>query len=170
MQGADRVNEELEVGYDDRFERRWRVAEQIGRCVMVLFVVAGLAGFLGRGPYSHQTAASIGTGMAVDFEPVTRSQAPTQVTFHLDNLTSAPTIDVLVGTNIVEPMGLQRVEPQPLQTRLVKDGMVMTVAIPPGTRDAKLRLMLQPVSLGPNELITKLNDDAPQRWTQFVLP
>jgi hypothetical protein len=67
-------------------------------------------------------------------------------------------------------MGLQRVEPQPAQTRLVKDGMVMTIPIPPGTHDAKLRLMLQPDSLGPNELIARLNEDAPQRWTQFVLP
>ncbi len=170
MQGADRVNEELEVGYDQRFERRWRVAEQVGRWAMVLFVVAGLAGLLSHGPYSHRTAASVGTGLVVDFEPIVRAQASTQITFHFDNISAASTVDLFIGTNIVEPMGLQRIEPQPAQTRLVKDGMVMTIPIPPGTKDAKLRFMLQPMSLGPNELVARVNDNAPQRWTQFVLP
>ncbi len=48
--------------------------------------------------------------------------------------------------------------------------MVMTISIPPGTRDAKLRLMLQPMSLGSNELVVRREGYAAQRWTQFVLP
>ena len=170
MQGADQVNEELEVGFDQRFEHLWRRAEEVGRWVMVLFVVAVIAGFLGRGPYSHETVKNEGTGLAVDFEPVARSQAGTQVTLKLDNSSASPTIDIFVGSNIVEPMGLQRVEPQPVRTRLVDGGMVMTFPVPPGTRDAKLRLMLQPLSLGSNELIAQREGYVAQRWTQFVLP
>ena len=93
-----------------------------------------------------------------------------QVTFNLDNLTQSPTVDIFVGSNIVEPMGLQSVQPQPIQTRLVEGGMIMTVAVPPGTRDAKLRLMLQPMSLGFNELVTQRAGYSTQHWTQFVLP
>ena len=137
---------------------------------MVAFVVAGLAGLLGRGPLSHATAGSPGTGLKVDYEPVTRSQASTQVTFNLDNLSQDPTVDIFVGTNIVEPMGLQRFEPPTLQTRLVDGGMVVTITVPPGTRSAKLRLILQPMSLGSNELIAQRAGYAAQRWSQFVLP
>ena len=75
------------------------------------------------------------------------------MTFNLDNLSQSPTVDIFVGSNIVEPMGLQSVQPQPLQTRLVTGGTIMTIAVPPGTHDAKLRLMLQPLSLGFNELM-----------------
>jgi hypothetical protein len=170
MQGADRVNEELEVGFDQRFERQWRRAEQAGRWVMVLFVVAGLAGFLGRGPFSHRTAASPGTGIAVDFEPIARAQAATQVTFKLDNTSPEDTVDLFVGTNVVEPMGLQKVEPQPVRTQVVDGGMVMTIGMPPGTKDAKVRLMLEPTALGANELVVQRTGFATQRWTQFVLP
>ena len=170
MQGADRVNEEIEVGYDEPFERRWRRAEQVGRWVMVLFVAAGLAGLLGRGPFSHATVASAGTGLAIDFEPVARSQTGTQVTFHLDNPTNDPTVDLFLGSNVVEPMGLQRIVPEPVETRIVNDGMVMRIPVPAGTHDAKLRLMLQPVSLGPNQLIARLAGRPAQRWTQFVVP
>ena len=170
MQGADRVNEELEVGFDQRFEHIWRRAEQVGRWAMVAIVALGMAGFFGRGPFSHETAHSADSGLAVDFEPVTRSQAGTQVTFNLDNMSQSPTVDIFVGSNIVEPMGLQKVEPQPSQIRLVDGGMIMTIAVPPGTRGAKLRLMLQPQSLGSNELVAQREGYAAQRWTQFVLP
>ena len=67
-------------------------------------------------------------------------------------------------------MGLQRVQPEPVSIRLVDDGMVMTVAVPPGTRDSKLRLILQPISLGPNQLVAQLADHAKLRWTQFLVP
>ena len=170
MQGADRVNEELEVGFDQRFERMWRRTEQVGRWVMLLVVAAGLAGFLGRGPFSHRTAISSGAGLSVDFEPITRSQASTQVTFNLSNPSPDDTVDLFVGTNIVEPMGLQKVEPQPLRTRVVDGGMIMTIGIPPQTKDAKFRLMLAPTSLGANELVVQRSGYAALRWTQFVLP
>ena len=170
LQGADRVNEELEVGYDQRFEQGWQRAEQAGRVVMVVFVAAGLAGLMGRGPYSHDTAKSPESGLAVDFEPVARSQTATQVTLHVSNLTSDPTRDIFIGTNAVEPMGLQRILPQPIATKAVQDGMVLTIPVPPGTKDAKIRLMLEPSTIGSNELVAQLAGAAPIRWTQFVVP
>ena len=48
LQGADRVNGELEVGFDERFERHWEWAERAGRLCMILFVAVGLAGVFGR--------------------------------------------------------------------------------------------------------------------------
>ena len=170
MQGADRINDELEVGYDEGFETRWLRAEQIGRVVMVLFVGAGLAGLLGRGPFSHRTEQTAESALTVDFEPIARSQAPTQVTFHIDNPTDAPTLDLLIGTNSVEPMGLQRIMPEPAATKAVTDGLVLTLAIPPGTKNTEIRLMMQPSSLGPNQLVARLEGHAPIRWTQFVMP
>ncbi len=137
---------------------------------MVLFAAAGLAGLLGRGPFSHRTESSPGTGLSVDFEPIARAQTGTQITLHLDNLSPDPTVSVFVGTNIVEPMGLQRILPEPVVVKEVADGMILTIAIPPDTRGAEVRFMVQPVSLGPNELIARLEGHPPQRWTQFVVP
>ncbi len=170
MQGADRVNDEFEVGYDERFENRWLKAEHVGRIIMLLFVGAGLAGLFGRGPFSHRTDSTVESALAVDFEPIARSQAPTQVTFHIANPTNAPTIDLFIGTNTIEPMGLKTIEPQPATTKVVQDGLLLTFPIPPGTKDALVRLMLEPSSLGPNQLIAQLAGHAPLRWTQFIMP
>ena len=170
MQGADRINDEFEVGYDQKFERSWNKAEWVGRVVMLLFVAAGLAGFFGRGPYSHESKKSAESALTVDFEPIARSQATTQVTFHIDNPTDSPELNLFIGTNTVEPMGLQRIEPQPIATKAVKDGLVLTLAIPPATHDAEIRLMLEPAVIGENELIAQLEGHAPLRWTQFIMP
>ena len=170
MQGADRINDEFEVGYDEKFERNWVRAEMIGRVVMVAFVTAGLAGFLGRGPYSHQTKHTAESALTVDFEPIARSQAPTQVTFHIDNPTDSPTLDLFIGSNTVEPMGLQRVEPEPVATKAVQDGLTLTMDIPPGTQNSEVRLMLEPAVIGDNQLIAQLAGHAPIRWTQFIMP
>jgi hypothetical protein len=49
-QGADWVNEELEVGFDPSFETGWHRAEQCGRAVTLLCVIAGLICLLGSSP------------------------------------------------------------------------------------------------------------------------
>lgn len=170
MQGADQINDEFEVGFDERFEQRWVKAEWVGRVVMVVFVTAGLAGVFGRGPFSHRTETSAESALSVDFEPIARSQAPTQVTFHIDNSSESPEINLFIGANSIEPMGLQRIGPQPIASKAVQDGITLTFAIPPGTRNAEIRLMLEPSSLGENQLIAQLDEHAPIRWTQFILP
>ncbi len=48
MQGADRVNDELEVGFDEKFERQWLWGQRAGRIVMVVITAAGIAGLWGR--------------------------------------------------------------------------------------------------------------------------
>lgn len=170
MQGADKVNDELEVGFDEAFERRWSLAERVGRVVMVLVTAAGLAGLLGRGPYSHRTEKIAESDLAVDFEPIARSQTGTQVTIHLNNPTSAPTVNLFISSNAVEPMGLQRILPQPVITKTVKDGLMLTIAVPPGSIDVDLRLMLMPVGIGSNELSAHLEGHSTLRWTQLVVP
>ena len=170
MQGADRVNDEFEVGFDAQFERRWLMASRIGTVVMVLVAIAGLAGLLGRGPFSHRTERSDASALSVDFEPIARANASTQVTFHLDNPSEDPTLQLFVSTNVVEPMGLQSAQPPPVDSRVVENGIVYTVAIPPGTKDAKFRLMLMPNGLGANQLEARLAGRPALKWTQFVVP
>ena len=171
MQGADLVNDELEVGFDETFERRWHRAEQAGRVFMLLFVAAGLAGLLGQGPYSHRTDQSSEAALAVDFEPIARSQTGTQVTFRFANDSTSATRKLFISTLLVEPMGLKQIVPQPLDTQAVEGGLVLTLAVPPGTQHAMVRLMLQPSGIvGVEHFTARLEDNAMLVWTQTVVP
>lgn len=170
MQGADRVNDELEVGFDARFERRWLWAQRVGTVVMIAFVGSALAGLMGRGPYSHDSLAPADAGMAVDFEPVARAQTPTQITFHIRNLSDASEMRLFVSTTVVEPMGLTRVIPQPLASSPVQGGLELTFPVQAGERDGHVRLVVQPSGVGPIELTARLEGRAPVTWTQTVMP
>lgn len=170
LRGADPVNDELEVGFDQKFEESWHRAERGGRVVMGLFLIAALGGFLGRGPFSHHTSTAADHSMAVDYEPVARVNTPTQVTFHIDNKSDSPDLDLLVGTQVVEPMGLMRVIPQPVEERAAGGGLLLRVAIPPGTHNAHVRLVLQPGGVGRVEEHASLSGHAVLRWSQVVMP
>jgi hypothetical protein len=168
--GADPVNDELEVGFDQRFERGWALAERIGRLLMIAFVAAALGGFLGRGPFSHRTTSQPGSSLSVDYEPVARVQTATQITFHIDNDTAASTARLFIDTRLVEPMGLQRILPQPLAEQTAGGGLVLTLAVPAGTRDAHVRLIVQPAGIGIVHLSAHLQDRPALHWTQIIVP
>ena len=170
MQGADKVNDELEVGYDEKFERSWSRAERSGYLVMLVLVAAMLAGLFGRGPFSHRTEKSAASGLAVDFEPIARSQCDTQVTFHIDNDTDATTMDLFLDSHLVEPLGLHQILPEPVVSQTASDGLRVTIAVPPHSHDTKLRLMLQPSIVGPVHLVAHLQGHEVLRWTQFIMP
>lgn len=147
LRGADAVHGgELEVGYNEPFERAWRRAEQVGRVVMLLVVIAGMAGLMGKGPFSHRTSATASGALAADREPITRYGTGTTVTLHLDTTKFAPDHDWTVHLNhaFVEPMGLQQITPMPLRQAAEGGGVALTFVLGPGERDAMVRLMLKP--------------------------
>ena len=137
---------------------------------MLLFVAAGLAGVLGRGLFSHRTSTIAGASLSVDCEPVTRVQTDTQITLHIGNETASPTVRVFVSTQLVEPMGLQRILPQPVAEQAAGGSMNLTFAVPPGTQDGHVRLIVQPAGIGPVPETAQLAGHPAVHWTQLALP
>ena len=169
LRGADRVNDELEVGFDERFEKRFHRLELAGRTFLVLFVLFALSGLLGRGPFSHETRAAEGRA-AVDYEPVARYDTPTQVTLHLRPAPGQQAMRVVIATSFVEPMGLQTVQPLPVSSATDKDGIAMVFALQPADGDSLVRLHLKPTVVGSIALSARVGDDPPLQWSQVVLP
>jgi len=170
LRGADPINDELEVGFDERFESNWRYVMIGGRIVMLLFVLAALAGLLGQGPYSHDRVSNAAHTLGVDFEPVARSDTDTQITFHIGHASPDGTATLQVGSTMIEPMGLKMLLPQPAVSRPVHGGLALTYAVPPGERQVEVRLVVHPAAIGPVHLSAALAGEAPIRWTQVIVP
>jgi hypothetical protein len=178
-QRLNAVDDELEIGFDQTFERKWRRLELASHAAMGLFVVAALLGLFGRGPLSHRTHMTANGRLALDFEPVARWGTSTQITVHL----SAPevrssvdegafqTISVSVNNAIVEPLGLQQIIPRPNATKAVSGGALYEFAIPRGQDSALVRFVLKPSAVG---LIRADIGDGPEgnslSWSQWILP
>jgi hypothetical protein len=173
----DAVDDELEIGFDQKFETKWRRLEIASQGVMALFVLAALVGLFGRGPFSHRTHKTADGRLAVDFEPLARWGTTTQVTVHL----SAP-LDgtqkgegvallarVFLSNEIVEPLGLQQVIPQPNATEAIGGGAVYDFS---GQDSAMVRFVLKPSAVG--LVSAEVRQGAPGResltWSQLVLP
>lgn len=170
LRGASTVNDEFEVGFDERFENRWGRAEVAGKWLLFAVVLLGLSGLLGRGPFSHRSAEAKDGSLTVDYEPVARYGTPTQVTLHLRPAPGIHTERVLLGTGFVEPMGLQTVLPQPVTEAADQGGLALTIQMEPGPTDTLVRLGLKPTEVGPVPLEAHLDGAVPLRWSQFVLP
>ncbi|TLU71675.1 hypothetical protein [Lichenicoccus roseus] len=176
MRGADPVNNELEVGFNADFEKRWHGAELVGRVLMMMFVLAAVTGLLGNGPLDHHTLLSspealpADSRLAIDYEPAVRYGTGTQITFHLGARSGADTVRLFLGSNIVEPFGLQQIAPQPQRSVATHDGMVLTFPVPPGASDVLVRVMAKPGTVGPVGLLAREDDGVELRWRQWVLP
>lgn len=171
MRGADPVNDEFEVGYDQPFERKWYRAELVGRVVMILFAAAAVAGLFGRGPFSHARAISADGALAVDYEPVARFMTPTQISLHIRNESDAPRqVMVALSSRIVEPMGFVRSHPVPDAATSGHDFLTLTFTIAAHQPNARVRLAAQPSGIGPIHLFASTGPGARVDWTQFVVP
>ena len=171
--GADAVNDELEVGYDEAFEKKWRRIELSSHGLMLLIVLAALAGLFGQGPLSHRTHQTPDGRLAVDFEPLARFGTTTQVTLHLsssDPADSAPNpVRVFVSSALIEPLGLQQVIPEPVSTEPAGGGVIYTFNILSGKDSGLVRFQLMPSTIGPIRVDAHQGDES-LSWTQVVLP
>lgn len=179
--GAAPVNGDLEVGYDEKFERRWYSFQLVALLCMVTFLLVCLAGLLGRGPYSHRTAASPDATLRVDYEPVAREGTPTLVTLHAANpADTSLSLRVFVSGEAAEPLGLDHTLPA-ADAALVGDrGILFRFTLAPHQADAKIRLAAMPGAPGLARLRawTGGQGDAPDppddravaHWSQLILP
>jgi hypothetical protein len=175
----DAVDDELEIGFDQTFERKWRRLELTSHAVMALFVLAALAGLFGRGPFSHRSDRTADGRLALDFEPVARWGTTTQITVHFANSngsktaaeTTAASAQLFVNNAVIEPLGLQQVIPEPDSTEAVGGGAIFQFAIPANSDGASVRFVLKPSGVGfvKAEVREGLGGQA-LAWSQLVLP
>lgn len=171
MRQFNSINDEVEVGYDEKFEHRWRYVTIVGRLLMLLVVVAAMIGLFGQGPYSHHSLASASGRLRVDFEPIARFGNVTQITFHLKPVACDGGMTIRVNGNFVEPMGLQLDIPQPVSSIPTADGMLLHFDLDPARcQNALVRLFAKPSGIGPVLLQAQLDRDPMLSWHVFVVP
>jgi hypothetical protein len=170
MRGADTVNGEFEVGFNQTFESRWYFAELAGRAVMILVVGAAALGFLGRGPFSHASRRSSSGTMAIDYEPIARHGTSTSITVHVQQARNTPyPIRLLVNQQMIELMGYQHAVPLPDRSMLSDTGVWLSFEEEAGQHDVLVRLEISPNAVG---LVPMHLSDGSDRidWPMLVVP
>ncbi len=102
----------LEIDQDLAVERREWAAQRVGWVVILLILVAGLAGIWGVGPLSQATAAS--GGLTVHFERFARTRAESEMVVTLLHGSAVNGVAAIwLDRDYLESAAVQRVLPEP---------------------------------------------------------
>ena len=164
-----RVNDELSVGADMRFQQRWWRFEKVVWVLFLLVILADLSGLLGRGPLAHAERFSPGGLMRVEYEKIERMNAPSILTVHFaPGAVQEGKVRLWVSQALVQSLGAQRIIPQPSRSELSGDGLLYEFPVSGTPGSAQFALLPVAPGLYPLRLVAGTGDAVTMRV--LVLP
>lgn len=127
-----KVGDELAVGEDLEFQRKWWRFEKIVWIVFLIIVLLDLAGVFGRGPVASVHRRSSNHLMLIDYERIQRFSTPSIMTIHFDPAAVKDgKIQLWVSDSLVKELGNQRIVPQPISSVIGNGGILYTFGSSP---------------------------------------
>lgn len=146
-----KVNNELAVGEDLDFQRKWWKVERGIWIFFLLLIIADLLGAFGRGWLAKAHTAATDGSMDISYERIERFNTPSILRVKL-----APSIirdgkaQLWVSDSLVKGLGNQRVVPQPETSAVGQNGLLYTF---PATGPAmEIEFALTPSFVGRNQI------------------
>lgn len=161
----------LQVGDDERFQRReWKV-QRVGWAVLVLVLLAGLLGAFGGGVVAHATASSAGVPAVLDYERFVRFAAPTELRVVLDPSAIRPdgAAHLWLPHRYLDHVDVERVRPEPQRVTGGASGVIYEFLLTPGQAGV-ISLVVRPDRAGVLTGQLVLADRRGLTFRQFVYP
>jgi hypothetical protein len=150
-----KIENELAVGEDLEFQRRWWRFERIVWVVFAAIIVLDLIGVLGRGPLAHARTKTADGAMNMTYDRFLRFQTPSIITIHFGrNALQGGKVQLWVGDSLVDSLGNQRIIPQPASSVLQGHGILYTW--PSGNEPDSVSFALEPAHPGVQHFIIRL--------------
>ena len=159
----------LEIAQDLDFQRREWIVQRIAWGIVVIILIAGLAGLLGAGPLSHAQASS--GPLALDYERFVRKRAPTQF-----DLTVAPEaasdgeVALWLDQALLEKLDVERITPEPTAMEATPDRVVYRFVLADPEQPAAVTFHLEPAEPGAVRGNLGLVDGQELAVAQFIYP
>jgi hypothetical protein len=137
---VQKINDEVAVGEDLQFQRRWWKFEGIMWWIITAVLLLNFAGVFGRGPLSHAQMSN--DAMDVKYERVERTGTPAILKMEFNSAAlHAGKVKMHVSQSLVEELGAQRVVPSPLESAVGGGGITYTFSAEqaPGAVEFALR-------------------------------
>jgi hypothetical protein len=142
-----KVNDEVAVGEDLEFQRKWWRFEKAAWFVFTLIIVLDLSGLFGRGPLAKAERRAADGTMDVKYERIERTYSPSIMTIQFgQSAIRDGRIKLYVSSSLIKSLGTERVIPAPQET-VVGDGG-LTYTFPASNLPAAVDLALQPAGPG----------------------
>ncbi len=164
-----KVNNELAVGDDLDFQRRWWHFERIVWLLFLLIVVADLLGCFGRGWLAHAEAHTSDNTAVIHYERVERFSTPSILSIRFaPNAVQSGHIQLWMSESLLKPLGNQRVIPQPSSSMLDRQGVLYTFDA--SSHPGSVEFAMEPARPGIFPLTLRVNGAAPLTLNIYVMP
>jgi hypothetical protein len=163
------VNNEIAVGEDLDFQRRWWRFEHILWVVLIAILALNASGALGRGYLAKATAQTKDGSMVVTYERIERFKTPSIITIQFGP-TALQNGKLILWTSdsLVKDLGAQRVIPQPLDSVIGEGGLRYVFNATPGP--SLVQFALEPGKVGLHHLTLRVPGSEDLKLTVAVLP
>ncbi|MFP5236307.1 MAG: hypothetical protein ACLGSD_10420 [Acidobacteriota bacterium] len=163
------IHDEIAVGEDIDFQRKWWRFEKIIWPILLLIVLADVLGAFGRGWLAKAHAATPDHALTLDYERVARAGTPSIMTFKFGPAAiQNHRIVLFVSDSIVKPLGAQRISPEPALSIIGKDGITYIFASSESPASAQIEL--QPSFPGPHKFRVQVQGSDSINGSIFVMP
>lgn len=164
-----KVNNDLAVGADLEFQRRWwRLERAVWWCFGVL-VVLDVMGCFGRGPLAKAEMRTADSSLTIKYERIERLGTPSLMTIQFGpNTIHDGKVQLLVSQSLVAELGNQRVIPQPAISRIGDSKILYT--FPASVLPATVQLGLEPAKAGIARLSLQVPGCSEAKTDIYVVP
>jgi hypothetical protein len=164
-----KVNNEIEVGENLDFQRKWWRLENAVWIFFSLVILLDLAGLFGRGPIAKAERRSADGTIDVKYERIERTDSPSILSINFGpSAIQDGKIHLYISESLVKGLGTQRVVPAPLETSIGNGGLTYT--FPASTLPASVDLALEPAGPGLYDFTVGITGAAPVHAKVFVVP
>lgn len=164
-----KVNNEIAVGSDPEFQRRWLRFEHGLWVVFTLLVVLDLLGFFGRGYMAKAKAHTADGTLAVQYDRIARYSTPSIMTVQFGpSAIHAGKVQLWVSEDVIKKLGTQRVVPQPASSVIGQGGVLYTFPVTAPAVSAAFQL--EPTSPGMFEVLLRVPGGNEVRRKILVMP
>jgi hypothetical protein len=160
----------LDLEQDLPFHRReWRV-QRVAWILWGALVLAALAGLVGPGPLSEQTAASSDSRLLVEYDRFVHHHHPVtlQATMRPDE--DDDSLRLHLSRALLDDIRIERIEPQPESEELDSRGITYVFRCQPGEPTVKAVFHLEFEAMGNSAGEVQLSGSRPVLVKSFVYP
>jgi hypothetical protein len=164
-----KVNDEVAVGEDLEFQRKWWHFERFIWILFTLVLLLDLAGLFGRGWLARQERKSSDGSIDVRYERIQRTSTPSIVTVNFAaSAIRDGQVELYVSGSLVKQLAAQRVVPAPQKT-IVGDGG-LTYVFPASVPPLSVEFALEPTGPGLRHFLMRVPGSPPVEADVTVLP
>ena len=164
-----KVNDEVAVGEDLEFQRKWWRFERIIWSVFALLLVMALLGAFGRGYLARAERQSADGAVTVKYERIERTGTPSMLLIRFGpEAIHDGKVQLFVTESLVKELGAQRIIPAPATTEIGNGGLTYT--FPATAAPASVAFDLQPLGPGIFHFLLQTPGSNPVTATVVVAP